>query len=174
MEQSILALANTVVSLDEFKRDRLRSSPALTQDLRLIQPQRSPSILDIDDETKAITELYNIFEECNEVGWDGYHAERISVASVNGALDFVTCAIRSGYPLPDFVPDPSGKVGMVWRNEGLELIVTVNLERNLIFSVLDANRKGTFYGSVEYNDSIPPEVGLFLMRLRNVRDRRTS
>ncbi|HKT13376.1 MAG TPA: hypothetical protein VJW77_16275 [Terriglobia bacterium] len=60
-------------------------------------------------------ELDEIVRECSEAGWDGYDAEPVSVESVTVAQQLID-ALPEHITVPNVVPEPSGEVGLEWRN----------------------------------------------------------
>lgn len=168
-------MTNNVLEIDAFRRSSqqprwistrrssggLNFSPINNHEHRKISG--SPSILDLPTDLKAASMIYNLFMECNEPNWDSYGAKPISVDAANKALEFTNLTIAEGFSLPDFVPDPLGRIGLVWDIEGSEVIVSPNDKGELIVTVFNPGEKH-WGGAFRYEGKIPLEVRDILER----------
>ena len=74
--------------------------------------------------TELYKKLFEIFLECSEKDWDGYHANPADPQSFAGTIIFLNY-FPSDLPLPDLMPEPNGDLCMVWKNNGYTLMVSV-------------------------------------------------
>lgn len=118
---------------------------------------KSPSIYELSDDDRVLSELANILISCKNEGWDGYNALPITQSSSDITLDFINLILADGYNFPAIVPDPTGKIAMIWENEKNELIITINSSRKIIFSMSNKSN-GYLYGVHEFKNDIPLEV----------------
>jgi hypothetical protein len=121
----------------------------------------SPSIIEMPEEERILSELLNLFHEYSETGWDGYHAKPISIISLNYALKFTTLLRVEGFSLPNFIPDPTGKIAMIWETNSSETIISINNSGDIIFSKL-FDAKGQLFGVTKFLNQIPHEIKTLL------------
>ena len=70
--------------------------------------------------TELYKKLFEIFLECLEKDWDGYHANPTDPKSFASTIIFLE-DFPSDLPLPDLVPEPNGDLAMVWKGNGYTL-----------------------------------------------------
>lgn len=74
--------------------------------------------------TELYKKLFEIFLECSEKDWDGYHANPTDPQSFASTMIFLE-SFPSDLPLPDLMPEPNGDLCMVWKGNGYTLIASV-------------------------------------------------
>lgn len=108
----------------------------------------------LDLVASKIEELQQYLEE----NWDGYDAKAISIESIIGAIIFVSIQPDS-IPIPDFVPEPEGQMGLEWYNPDKKktFIISFN-EQNMIEYAGIFEDGAETYGSELYTYEIPKTI----------------
>ena len=97
----------------------------------------------------AISQIWELVEECASENWDGYGAEPLSEIAAEMAADFIR-ALPENIPLPGFAPDPDGSISLDWNGPRYHVFsLGIGTSNRLPYAWLDGANKG--YG-VEYFD----------------------
>lgn len=111
-------------------------------------------------------QLNEIVLECAEQGWDGYDArpvDRDAVLNATMALSFIPRSVRT----PDVVPEPSGDVGLEWRDDRGSVFVMGFSSRNEIHFAGISCDGGKIYGSERFVAELPTELLKHIVRFQN-------
>ena len=125
------------------------------------QRHRNESISNATKIHKVIDEILVILEECSEAGWDGYDARPISKVSVAHALEFIQ-KLDNSVLLPDFTPEPSGELGMLWEKNSNSLAMSINDKREIAWAEL--NDTGSGHNTHKFVYDIPATLKMLLLQ----------
>lgn len=108
-------------------------------------------------------EVFEIYSECSESGWDGYDASPLSEDSVLHASSFIDL-IPVWTPRPDLVPSPDGWISFEWRSFP-NRILSVTPENGVVIYAAVLGPQNLHYGRVsleEYRERLPPQIAELL------------
>jgi len=112
---------------------------------------------------EAYKQLYQVFEECRDSGWDGYGAEPISFETYEKAKQFVAALPRS-ISAPQISVEPDGEISFEWySNPSRVFSVSVSPKNELNYAGLFGASRA--YGTEVFYDEIPEVV---LVNIRRV------
>ncbi len=106
-----------------------------------------------------VSEAFEIYIECSELGWDGYDALPLSPESFLHASTFIEL-IPVWAPRPDLVPSPDGWISFEWRSL-MNRILSVTPENRILIYAAALGPQNVHYGSVsleEYREKLPPGI----------------
>lgn len=108
----------------------------LVEDYRSAVPSR---VVDWRDELQKTA--IEVFNECQEPGWDGYDATPISKAALEGAIALVA-VLPDRIDTPDIVPEADGRIALEW-DRGTDMIFSLSVEgNNLVYAgILGAGKR---------------------------------
>lgn len=110
----------------------------------------------------AISELFQVAEECREDNWDGHGASRIGKPTLLAAECFIR-VLPDNIPLPEFAPEPDGAISFDWiRSRSQLLSVSVDDSRELALAWLDGSSRG--HAVERFDGELMPERLLALIR----------
>lgn len=93
--------------------------------------------------------LAEVAQECAEPGWDGYGARPVdpeAVLNATMALNFIPRSVRT----PDVVPEPSGDIGLEWRDgQGSMFVMGFSGGNQIHFAGISCDG-GKVYGSERF------------------------
>ena len=97
----------------------------------------------------VISELWQLFNECNMDNWDGYGARPIELASIYNAIAFIR-ALPGALAMPVTCPDPDGSVLLEWQRTRLSIFsVNVCASGRVSYAWLDGTDRG--HGTADFN-----------------------
>ena len=108
--------------------------------------------------------LFETYEECLAVNWDGYNAKPIALDAYLEARSLIA-SFPLSLPLPEVVPEPTGEIAFEWYKDKHHVFVISVSGNNIItyaglFGKLSKTR-GTEY----YTDSLPSIIIENIQRL---------
>lgn len=104
----------------------------------------------------AFKSLNEIFERNNFIGWDGYDALPISAGAYFETLRFLK-KLPSIIPTPEIVPEPTGEIGLEWRNNQSRIIVlSFSGEKKIIFAGISGGE--STHGTEPFIEQISPKI----------------
>lgn len=112
------------------------------------------SIVLFGEKQTAISEIWKLFKECDEPGWDGDGALPVNCLAASLAEDFVR-ALPDGFPMPEFAPEPDGGISLDWIESPTRLFsISFGLNNRLACAWLDGTDKGHAVASFD-GESVP-------------------
>jgi hypothetical protein len=106
------------------------------------------------DKAAALSDLAKLGTECANPGWDGDDAAPIDPDAIILARRFIL-AMPYGIPVPEFAPEPDGKISLDWgdsRNRVFSL--TVGHGNRLAYAFLDGGDTG--HATVQFDGRVIP------------------
>ncbi|MFP4192126.1 MAG: hypothetical protein ACLFU6_08670 [Candidatus Hydrogenedentota bacterium] len=90
----------------------------------------------------ALSELWEVAEECAEEGWDGEGAPPIEPWAVRLAERFIR-VLPEDIPMPEPIPEPDGSIGLDWTlSPHQNLSVSFGANARLAYAWLDGSDRG--------------------------------
>jgi len=115
----------------------------------------------------AVSALDDLYQECCEANWDGYGAKAISEDAYVEAY-MLLMLLPSDIPIPGFVPEPTGAIGLEWfRGTRYVFVLSVSGENFITYAGLFGINK--VHGSEYFGDSLPASIVLNIRRLYSYR-----
>ena len=131
-ESAVSAEANAVRTLAGGLIDSVEQSAAL-----------------FGNKARAISELWQIFNECSTDDWDGYSARAIELFSVYNAIAFIR-SLPSAIAMPETGPDLDGSILLDWHKTRSRLFsVNVGPTSRVSYAWLDGTDRG--HGAADFD-----------------------
>ena len=113
---------------------------------------------------EVLQSLNEVFEECTEEGWDGNDALPITEEAYFEAMKLIKSLPITSFPMPEVIPEPSGKIGLEWYREKRQVFIASVSGRNEIVyaGMFGANKT---HGTENFGDSLPSIILENLKRL---------
>ena len=106
----------------------------------------------------AISQIWELANECAEPGWDGDGAFAINHIAVFNACAFIR-ALPDGMPLPEFAPEPDGSISLDWIQSRNRLFsLSVGTGNRLAYAWLDGTDKGHAVARFDEEEGVPPRI----------------
>lgn len=105
-------------------------------------------------------ELTPLFNECSELGWDGYDGEPLSELVKVSAMAFID-SIPEGAITPDVSASPDGGLTFEWEGSGRILSVTMYAD-TVIYARLIGGAKQ--HGEVDFLREMPDAISSTLLQ----------
>lgn len=103
----------------------------------------------------AITQLWDLANECSIAGWDGSGASPIDRSAVFNAVALIR-AMPDRLPLPEFAVEPDGSISLDWIQSRTRLFsISVSARDRLAFAWYDGSDQG--HGVAAFNQNIVPQ-----------------
>ena len=104
----------------------------------------------------ALDELSEVWDECQQPGWDGYGALPVEQATLTAAYCVID-TLPYGFPLPTIGADPDGQLTLEWRKAPRRILsVSVDPDGYLHYAGLfGANKR---FGTLEFFATTPMEL----------------
>lgn len=103
----------------------------------------------------AITELWNMANECANADWDGNGASPVEKATVFNAVAFVR-ALPGRMILPEFSPEPDGSISLDWIMSRTRVFsISVSPRDRLAYAWLDGSDRG--HGVATFDRNMIPQ-----------------
>jgi hypothetical protein len=94
------------------------------------------------EKSVALSQLQALATECGEADWDGSGAAPVDELAIQNAIDIVRI-LPSGFPLPEFAPEPDGSVSLDWIDSRSRIFsVSVSIGSRLAYAWLDGSDRG--------------------------------
>jgi hypothetical protein len=91
---------------------------------------------------EAISQIWQLVNECSRPGWDGYGAEPVDRLTAFKAADVIR-ALPSNVPLPEVGPEPDGAISLDWtRSRSSVFSLSVGAGDRLAYAWLDGSDRG--------------------------------
>lgn len=82
------------------------------------------------------SQLINLYRECRLANWDQDGAMPVTTATLETAMTLLH-SLPTTVAVPDFLPEPSGRIGFEWfRETGRVYVLSVGADRQLEFAGL--------------------------------------
>jgi hypothetical protein len=109
-----------------------------------------------------LSNIYEIFNECSIVGWDGFEANPISRTSAEGAERLINL-LPDRIQLPEIYPEQDGHIAFEWH-AGKDKIFSVTISDNLLIyaGIFSVNSKQ--HGEERFLNEIPETIGNILFK----------
>jgi hypothetical protein len=92
-------------------------------------------------DSKVVTELYTVAEECSQLNWDGYSAAPIANDTYRFALSFLQ-ELPLGTPAPSIAPEPDGHICLEWYTSPRQVFsISVSADGDLHYAALLGARR---------------------------------
>lgn len=105
--------------------------------------------------TAAISQLWELANDCAKPGWDGYGANAIDQTALRNAENFLR-ALPEGLPTPECAAEPDGSISLDWIHNRHRLFsLSVGQNDRLAYAWLDGTDKG--YGVARFDGVSVPE-----------------
>ncbi len=104
----------------------------------------------------TLNEIDEVFRECKEPNWDGYHALPIAVETYEAACCFVR-VLQSNLLPSDVSAEPDGEISLEWfRGPKRVFSLSVGPKHRVSFAGIDGSDE--WYGASTFHDKIPNRV----------------
>jgi|SRR5208283_3038195 len=104
----------------------------------------------------ALNDLYQVYWECQEPGWDGYSALPIADVTYELAQEFID-VLPLGTPLPAFGAEPDGQLTLEWHHSlRRTLSVSVSPDGELHYAAILGSSKN--YGTEVFYGEAPKKI----------------
>jgi len=111
----------------------------------------------------AFSELYDVFEQCGQPGWDGDEAVPVPADVFAVARDFLG-ALPTGFPSPEVVGTEDGGIGLDWfPSPASNFSIVVLPGRQLIYASVAPGRR--IRGVESFDAEVPDSILSELRRL---------
>ncbi len=111
----------------------------------------------------ALGQLYELFRECGQAGWDGGEAEPVNVEVFATARDFLK-TLPVAFPSPEVAPGEEGTISLDWfPTPDSNFSVLVYPGAKLVFATVAPRRR--IRGVEIFGDEVPETVISELRRL---------
>ena len=105
---------------------------------------------------RAIDELWEVWTECQESGWDGYDALPVERQTLNSTYCLLD-SLPYGFPRPSISADPDGQLTLEWRRSPRRVLsVSVDPDGYLHYAGLYGANKS--YGTLVFFSTAPDEL----------------
>lgn len=144
--------------------DISRISPAISSLLTVSEIIDSQSYRDVQRE-KIFEELWDVYDECKNEGWDGYGAQPVSVEDFEISFEFLKLLVKPslGIKPPEIAADPDGEITFEWYEEnGSVFAVGISAHRKLSYAGILTGKK--IHGTENFGVDIPPVILCFLLK----------
>lgn len=116
------------------------------------------------DKEPLYQDLYRIYRECSESGWDSYHATPISERAFFEATKLLDL-LPSDLPLPEVAPEPTGGIAFEWyKGKKHVFVISVSGKTSVSYAGLFGKYSKT-YGAEYFFDELPRPVVDNVLRL---------
>ncbi len=170
-KDSLAARANTAIVDPSFYSDiRLSdsvkviwSTPATYSDQESI---RVGSVAKPPDRNKysLFSEIYSVYIEHLEPGWDGYDAIPISERTIDNALNLARL-LPDGLPLPEVIPEPTGEIALEWYRDKTHVFIISIGDNNIVSYAGLFGKHIQAHGTEYIDDHIPQALLNHISRL---------
>ena len=113
--------------------------------------------------SKVLSGLMEIYNECSVKNWDGYEADPVSIRSLENAEDFAK-TLPTKFPVPEITADPDGEVSFEWYIEPQQ-VFSVSIGDNNQLSYAGLFGKNKTHGVEYFRDELPKTILENLCRL---------
>ena len=155
---TVLALDNRLSSGNRsYSTGSNKVSEELVKLIKKISQGSSPSVT-WERSDNLVRELFEIYDDCSSVNWDGYNSRPLTKKSLSEAETFIR-AMPIWLPTPEIVPEPDGDIGFQW-SFGKDRILTVSLSgKNIVtYAAILGSAERKKYGTEPFNNTIPEEI----------------
>lgn len=105
---------------------------------------------------EALEELYDVWGECRNEGWDGYGALAVDQDTYRNAYRLIE-SLPLGFLRPSIGAEPDGQLTLEWRKSSTRILsVSVDPDGYLHYAGLYGPSKR--YGTLAYFSEAPPEL----------------
>lgn len=109
-----------------------------------------------------LSNIYEIFNECSTVGWDGYEADPVSRTSAEGAEKFIDL-LPDRIQLPEIYPEQDGHIAFEWHTDKDKIFSVTISDRLLIYAgIFSINSKQ--HGEEKFLNEIPETIENILFK----------
>lgn len=90
----------------------------------------------------AISQLWQLANECAEADWDGNSALPLNHAAIHNTIAFIR-ALPDRIPMPEFAPEPDGSVSLDWMQSRTRAFsLSIGASDRLAYAWLDGTDQG--------------------------------
>jgi len=109
-----------------------------------------------------LSHIYEIFNECSIVGWDGYEAKPVSRTSAEGAERFINL-LPDRIQLPEIYPEQDGYIAFEWHTDKDKIFSVTISDKLLIYAgIFSVNSKQ--HGEEKFLNEIPETIENILFK----------
>lgn len=158
---------NISVTLDNptFMPDITKGVSAESENVtQLLDRVRRPSAESVVNGWRDVllSNIYEIFNECSIVGWDGYEANPVSRASAEGAERFINL-LPDRIQLPEIYPEQDGHIAFEWHTDKDKIFSVTISDKLLIYAgIFNVNSKQ--HGEEIFLNEIPEPIENILFK----------
>lgn len=140
------------------------SSTDGVSNLKFLIPTPQPISSRPELEKVLVESLKEIFKECSEANWDGYNAIPISYSTYLEA-EKVIRSLPLSLPIPEIVPEPTGRIGLEWRSRNQFIFVISVGSNNIITYAGIFGEGGETHGTESFDGSLSPALIINIQRI---------
>lgn len=105
---------------------------------------------------EAFDELWDVWQECRQSGWDGYGALAVGQETFQSAYQLIE-SLPLRFPRPSIGAEPDGQLTLEWHKSPTRtLSISVDPEGYLHYAGLFGRSKR--YGTLPFFGEVPPEL----------------
>lgn len=109
-----------------------------------------------------LSNIYEIFNECSTVGWDGYEADPVLKTSAESAERFINL-LPDRIQLPEIYPEQDGHIAFEWHTDKNKIFSVTISDKSLIYAgIFSVNSKQ--HGEENFLNEIPETVESILFK----------